>query len=70
MNAAQKIRQSLYEVMDEGKANACRIYKGQGFEGHGWYVERFGSTPTFYGSSVAEAISTVEDIAAERAELY
>jgi hypothetical protein len=59
MNGVAKIRKALKSIMSEGEANACRIYKGYGAQGEGWYVEPFGSHGQNYGTPVTEALETI-----------
>ncbi len=69
MNGVAKIRKALLKIMPDGDANACRIYKGYGAEGEGWYVERFGEHGRNYGSSVAEALEEIQQIADYKEEI-
>lgn len=65
MNAKEMIREALKKkTMTEGEANACEIWKGyEPCTGRtGWHVKRFGETATYYGRSVEEVISMVDDI--------
>lgn len=53
--------------MDAGDAQACQIYKGNDFDGvrqaYGWWYKPFNRTPVYLGTSVEEALATIEDIA-------
>jgi len=70
MNAQSKIREALKTIMDDGEANACRIEKAYLYDGatmrNGWHYTRFNSTPTYLGSSLGEALETIEQIKEER----
>lgn len=60
MNGVAKIRKALGKIMNEGEANACRIYKGYGARGEGWYVERFGEYGQNFGKTIAEALENIQ----------
>ena len=64
MNAKETIRQALKQIMSDGEANACSIWKGydNGTGRTGWHVVKFGETATYYGATVAEAVETITDI--------
>ena len=73
MSAISKICQALKGIMTEGEANACRINNSYQYDGSqqrkGWHFTRFGSTPTFLGRNVSEALETIEQIKEERGSL-
>jgi hypothetical protein len=73
MFSVSRIRKALTGIMSDGEANACRIYKGWAYDGsvqrYGWHFERFGSTPTWLGDSVTEAIENIDQIKTEREEV-
>ena len=68
MIAESKIREALKALMDDGEANACRIWKGydMGTGETGWHFAQFGQSATFIGDNLAEAIEWIESEADNR----
>ena len=68
MDAKTRIRKALKQIMSEGEANACTIFRG--YEAStglsGWHYIRFGGTATFIGANLAEALEWIENLANER----
>ena len=64
MNGKEKIRNALKNIMSDGDANACQIWKGydNGTGRTGWHVQKFGKTATYYGASVSEAVEMIEEV--------
>ena len=60
--AKSKIREALKALMDDGEANACRVWKGydMGTGLTGWHFTRFGQTATHIGRNLAEALEWIE----------
>ena len=64
MNAKQQIREMLKEMMPEGEANACEIFKGFAVDTgeNGWHYKHFGRSEHHYmGKSLREAKEFVEE---------
>ena len=72
MRAQDKISNALHTIMDEGDANACQVYKGTDYDGAmqstGWWYRPFNQQPVYLGTSVTEALDTIEQIADSRQE--
>lgn len=68
MNAEQKIRKALTEIMSQGEANATRIWKGYdvGTGMSGWHYQQFGRNATFIGDNVTEAVEWIDALAEDR----
>lgn len=70
MNATETIREALKQIMSAGEANACEIRHGWAYDGsqqrYGWHFTRFGSTPTYLGKSLADALAMAAQIAESR----
>ena len=56
MTAISKIKKALENIMDIQDANACRVYKGMGWNGYGWYYEPFGRNAEYLGGSLNDAL--------------
>lgn len=71
MNAKETIRKALKNLMSDGEANACEIWKGydMGTGMTGWHYKRFGQTATFIGSNLSDALEWIECLADERKHL-
>lgn len=63
MAAREKILKALEQIMRPDEARACRIWKGYDT---GWHYAPFGCTAQYLGSSVDEALETIEAIADSR----
>ena len=65
MTVKSDIRQALKQIMTEGEANACDIWKGYdvGTNEDGWHYVPFGRTATYLGKSKAEAMEFIEQVA-------
>lgn len=65
MAAAQKIKEMLKEVYDDGEVNAMQINKGyDASTGRtGWHIQRFGEFSEYIGASVAEVREFVDEVA-------
>ena len=57
MNAKQRIVKAARPVLGQGG-----VYKGRGFNGYGWYHEKFGKVPEFLGKNEAEALKRIEQL--------
>lgn len=69
MKAQQQIKEALKKIMSEGEANACQVFKGYdvGTGLTGWHFIRFGSTATYLGDNLPDALETIDRIEEERA---
>ena len=64
MSAKEQIRKMLKEIMPDGDANACQIWKGYSASTleNGWHYQQFGRSEAHYmGKSLDEARQYVED---------
>ena len=70
MNVQERIKEALNQIMDEGEANACRVYKcwdyDRAVQAYGWYYKLFNGQSMYLGKNVNEALETIEDIASSR----
>lgn len=69
MSAQNKIRTALKDLYGEGAANAAQIFRSWHYSTQktGWHVQRFGSSEVwFLGTSVQEALHTIEDAIASQ----
>jgi hypothetical protein len=68
VDAKTRIREALKQIMSEGEANACEVFKGYEASTNwsGWHYIRFGGTATFIGANLAEALKWIENLADER----
>ena len=70
MGAKNKIRTALETIMTAGKAQACEIYKGHGFDGtrpiYGWWYRPFGQNPICLEKTLSKALAYIEDIEASQ----
>ena len=70
MSAKSRIKDALETIMTAGEAQACKIYKGNDYDGqiqaYGWWYKPFNRSPGYLGTSVPEALDTIEDIESSR----
>lgn len=71
MTGQERIRKALVSTLgwESGRANAARIYKGNGFWGYGWYIEDFGHNAELWGATIADVLSRIEDSGDERRQV-
>jgi hypothetical protein len=71
MNAKTKIRMALRDIMSDGEANACEIWKGydMGTGLTGWHYKRFGHTATFAGDNLREALDFIAGVKSDRVSM-
>ena len=69
MNAEQKIRKAMRGIMEEGEVNAAQVFKSWAYDrdvNFGWHFTKFGSTPTYMGDTLIEALKWLKEASAIR----
>ena len=68
MDAKAKIRSALKQIMSDGEANACTIWKGWdvGTGLAGWHYQRFNQTATYIGNNLDQALAWIAELPEER----
>lgn len=71
MSAKAEIKHALRNIMSEGEANACQVFKGYNASTlrTGWHYIRFGYSQAVYiGKSLSEALDYIDTVSSERLE--